>query len=207
VLAAGSCVVLLVTAVAGGSALRRDHEAFAVALRSRGAGDGLLCTLLVGEAALAVTFGVVSGLGAGAAISAVLAEVTARSGAALVLVSHDPRASVAADRVVRIRDGRLGETWRPVRGGTRPVRELLVVDERGWVRIPERLWPAAGTGGPSQEVMADRTADGAGVVLTPPASSRGDDSGAPGPGDGGPRGLRGRGPACMITKRARRSGR
>ncbi|WP_158220558.1 ATP-binding cassette domain-containing protein [Kineosporia sp. A_224] len=62
-----------------------------------------------------------------------LAEAVADAGACLVLVSHDRRAARVADRVVRIRDGRLSETWVP--GGP----ERLVVDDRGWVRLPDAL--------------------------------------------------------------------
>ncbi|MFZ0159901.1 MAG: ATP-binding cassette domain-containing protein, partial [Kineosporiaceae bacterium] len=64
-----------------------------------------------------------------------LADAVAHAGAALVLVSHDRRAARVADRVVRIRDGRLSETWTPGPGGG-PVEERLVVDDRGWVRLP-----------------------------------------------------------------------
>ena len=64
-----------------------------------------------------------------------LSAAVRAAGAALVLVSHDRRAGRIADRVVRIRDGRLSETWRP--GG----EELLVVDDRGWLRLPEAVRP------------------------------------------------------------------
>jgi ABC-type lipoprotein export system ATPase subunit len=64
-----------------------------------------------------------------------LAEAAAAVGAALVLVSHDRRAARIADRVARIRDGRLSEMWHP--GG----EELLVVDDRGWLRLPEPVRP------------------------------------------------------------------
>jgi ABC-type lipoprotein export system ATPase subunit len=67
-----------------------------------------------------------------------LAEAVAHAGAALVLVSHDRRAARVADRVVRIRDGRLSETWTPAAGGG-AVEERLVVDDRGWVRLPGPL--------------------------------------------------------------------
>ena len=70
-----------------------------------------------------------------------IADAVAAAGATLVLVSHDRRAARVADRVVRIRDGRLSETWTP--GET---EELLVVDERGWVRLPERARRAGGVG-------------------------------------------------------------
>ncbi len=82
-----------------------------------------------------------------------LAAAAAAAGAALVLVSHDRRAARIADRVVRIRDGRLSETWRP--GG----EELLVVDDRGWLRLPEQVRPAA------DAVRA--VPDGDGVTLEP----------------------------------------
>jgi ABC-type lipoprotein export system ATPase subunit len=75
------------------------------------------------------------------------------AGAALVLVSHDRRAARIGDRVVRIRDGRLSETWQP--GG----EELLVVDDRGWLRLPEAVRPASHT------VRAERA--GEGVALSP----------------------------------------
>jgi ABC-type lipoprotein export system ATPase subunit len=82
-----------------------------------------------------------------------LAAAASAAGAALVLVSHDRRAARVADRVVRIRDGRLSETWEP--GG----EELLVVDDRGWLRLPERVRP------PTSAVRA--VADGDAVTLEP----------------------------------------
>ncbi len=66
-----------------------------------------------------------------------LTDASRTLGAALVLVSHDPRAGQAADRAVRLRDGRLAEEWRP--GG--PAGEFQVLDERGWLRLPARLLP------------------------------------------------------------------
>lgn len=59
-----------------------------------------------------------------------LVAATRAIGASLLVVSHDARAARIADRVVRIRDGRLSEEWRPGRP------EQLVVDDRGWVRLP-----------------------------------------------------------------------
>ena len=70
----------------------------------------------------------------------VLATAVRDLGATLVLVTHDPRASRIADRVVRIRDGRLSEQWDPAT----PHSETLVVDDRGWVRLPDALRHGAG---------------------------------------------------------------
>jgi energy-coupling factor transport system ATP-binding protein len=69
------------------------------------------------------------------AVHDLLVTVTGAVGAALLLVSHDTQAVRIADRIVRIRDGRCSEEWRPDDGG----RESLVVDDRGWVRIPEAV--------------------------------------------------------------------
>ena len=121
---------------------------------------------------------------AAAGVYALLAEAALARGAALVLVSHDPLAGAHADRVVRIRDGRLGETWLPAADGA-PARELLVVDDRGWVRLPEPVWPG---GRHPATVGVSPGADG-GVLLTPadppaPAPAPADPpsaSGAPGP--------------------------
>lgn len=89
-----------------------------------------------------------------------LAEGVAQVGAALVLVSHDELAARVADRVVRIRDGRLSETWAPAGPGGE-VEEFLVVDHRGWVRLP-------GAGG----LGAVRVVPGpAGVVTLRPVNS------------------------------------
>ncbi|MEN3305092.1 MAG: peptide/nickel transport system ATP-binding protein ddpF [Micromonosporaceae bacterium] len=63
-----------------------------------------------------------------------LSSVAIACGAALVLVSHDSEAMRVADRIVRIRDGRLSEEWVPAAR-----HESLVVDDRGWVRLPEPL--------------------------------------------------------------------
>lgn len=74
------------------------------------------------------------------AVYALLRTASETTGAALVLVSHDIQAAQVAQRVVRIRDGRLSEQWTPGDAG----RETLVVDDRGWVRLPEPLRRNAG---------------------------------------------------------------
>ena len=69
------------------------------------------------------------------AVYDLLAAAAKRADATLLLVTHDRRAARIADNVVRIRDGRLSEQWHP----DTPHDEELVVDDRGWVRLPEEL--------------------------------------------------------------------
>jgi ABC-type lipoprotein export system ATPase subunit len=56
-----------------------------------------------------------------------------------VIVSHDPESSSVADRVVRIRDGRVSEES----GGTLG-EESIVVGKGGWLRLPEELLRRSG---------------------------------------------------------------
>ena len=99
------------------------------------------------------------------AVYDLLATATAAVGASLLLVSHDARAARIADRVIRIRDGRLSEEWATEGSGVPsadsvPV-ETLVVDDRGWLRLPEVLRRQSGvTSGVRAQV------DGARIVLT-----------------------------------------
>jgi ABC-type lipoprotein export system ATPase subunit len=96
------------------------------------------------------------------AVYDLLAAAAQHVGAALVLVTHDVRAARIADRVVRIRDGRLSEQWSPAA----PHDEKLVVDARGWLRLPERARRASGL---SEQVTVHET-DG-GLLLSPGAAS------------------------------------
>jgi len=91
-----------------------------------------------------------------------LAAAAKTSNAALLVVSHDTRATRIADRIVRIRDGRLSEEWTPSDVGN----ESLVVDDRGWVRLPEPLRRRTGL---SERARA--TAAGESIVLSAPATS------------------------------------
>ena len=61
-----------------------------------------------------------------------LAQLSSELHAALLVVSHDPAAGRIGERVLEIRDGRLGTEL--IEGDT--VRRL-VVDQRGWLRLPE----------------------------------------------------------------------
>ena len=93
-----------------------------------------------------------------AAVYDLLVELTREEGVTALVVSHDPRSTEIADRVVQIRDGRVSEE----RGaeGT-----AVVVGRGGWLRIPEDALHAAG--------IADRATVTArdGVVELRPLSS------------------------------------
>jgi ABC-type lipoprotein export system ATPase subunit len=56
-----------------------------------------------------------------------------------VIVSHDPESASIADRIVRIRDGRVSEEA----GGTIG-EEAIVVGKGGWLRLPEELLRRSG---------------------------------------------------------------
>lgn len=55
--------------------------------------------------------------------------------ASVILVTHDARAERYADRIVRIRDGRISEEWLPGED------EQSVVDSFGWMRTREKVIP------------------------------------------------------------------
>jgi ABC-type lipoprotein export system ATPase subunit len=86
--------------------------------------------------------------------------VAATQDAALVLVTHDVQANRIADRIVRIRDGRLSEEWTPQNAAD----ESLVVDDRGWLRLPEPLRDRTGVGSRVRAAAGTRS-----IVLTPVA--------------------------------------
>jgi ABC-type lipoprotein export system ATPase subunit len=70
-----------------------------------------------------------------------IADLAAEHAATVLLVSHDPAAARIADRVVRLRDGRIsGES------GRGQADEAIVVGRGGWVRLPEELLRDAGLG-------------------------------------------------------------
>ena len=58
-----------------------------------------------------------------------------KSNCAVILVTHDVAAEQIADRVVRLRDGRISETWKP--GSS--IKQ--VINSKGWVRIPDEVSP------------------------------------------------------------------
>jgi ABC-type lipoprotein export system ATPase subunit len=99
-----------------------------------------------------------------------LQTLAERSGATLLVVSHDPGAARIAHRVVRIRDGRLSEERAPADARD----EALVVDERGWLRLPDALRRQAGIDGRAFAVAVD-----GGVVLRGPRAPAPETSAVP----------------------------
>jgi len=69
-----------------------------------------------------------------------LGELVREAGCTAVIVSHDPESARVADRIVRIRDGRLSEEW--ARDNDRG--DTIVVGRGGWLRLPEELLLRAG---------------------------------------------------------------
>jgi ABC-type lipoprotein export system ATPase subunit len=79
-----------------------------------------------------------------------------------VLVSHDPESAKIADRIIRIRDGRVSEEW-AADGG---ISDTIVVGRGGWLRLPEELLLRAGIG-----ERATAQLDAGSIVVSPAAGS------------------------------------
>jgi ABC-type lipoprotein export system ATPase subunit len=71
-----------------------------------------------------------------------LSELVREHRCTTVIVSHDPESARIADRIVRIRDGRVSEEW--ARDDT--TSDTIVVGRGGWLRLPEELLLRAGIG-------------------------------------------------------------
>jgi ABC-type lipoprotein export system ATPase subunit len=71
-----------------------------------------------------------------------LSELVREHRCTTVIVSHDPESARVADRIVRIRDGRVSEEWS--REGD--ASDTIVVGRGGWLRLPEELLLRAGIG-------------------------------------------------------------
>jgi ABC-type lipoprotein export system ATPase subunit len=87
-----------------------------------------------------------------------IGELVREAGCTTVIVSHDPQSTGVADRIVRIRDGRLSEEW----GRDAEDADTIVVGRGGWLRLPEELLLRAG--------IADRARarlEGGEVVVAP----------------------------------------
>ena len=69
-----------------------------------------------------------------------IAELTHSQGCTTVIVSHDPESAAIADRVVKIRDGRVSEEWARESGS----EDAIVVGRGGWLRLPEEFLLRAG---------------------------------------------------------------
>jgi ABC-type lipoprotein export system ATPase subunit len=93
----------------------------------------------------------------------VLGELVREHGCTTVLVSHDPESARIADRIVRIRDGRVSEEWSRADGDT----DTIVVGRGGWLRLPEELLLRAGIGTKATARFEDGT-----VVVEPTGEAR-----------------------------------
>jgi ABC-type lipoprotein export system ATPase subunit len=69
------------------------------------------------------------------AVYELLGELGREAGATTILVSHDPESARIADRIVRVRDGRVSEEAALAEGGD----EAIVVGRGGWLRLSEEL--------------------------------------------------------------------
>jgi ABC-type lipoprotein export system ATPase subunit len=69
---------------------------------------------------------------------ALIIELARTNGTSVILVTHDPVTAEAADRTLRIRDGRIV-------GDRRGAEEALVIDG-GWLRLPSDVLTQAGIG-------------------------------------------------------------
>jgi ABC-type lipoprotein export system ATPase subunit len=68
-----------------------------------------------------------------------LGELTREQGSAALVVSHDPATAAIADRIVHVRDGRIGEE-------RRQDEDTIVIGRGGWLHVPEETLRAAGIG-------------------------------------------------------------
>src|SRR5207253_445676 len=66
-------------------------------------------------------------------VYAMLDELVREHRCTTVIVSHDPESARIADRIVRIRDGRVSEEW----GRDDEASDRIVVGRGGWLRLPE----------------------------------------------------------------------
>ena len=87
-----------------------------------------------------------------------LGELTHAEGCTTVVVSHDPQSTSLADRIVRIRDGRVSEET--VREGVAS-EGAIVVGRGGWLRLPEEYLRRARIG-----TRATARMDGERIVVT-----------------------------------------
>jgi ABC-type lipoprotein export system ATPase subunit len=93
-----------------------------------------------------------------------IGELVRETGCTTLIVSHDPESARVADRIVRIRDGRVSEEW----AREDDAGDTIVVGRGGWLRLPEELLLRAGIGGRATAGLED------GAVVVRPAGPAGD---------------------------------
>ena len=116
-----------------------------------------------------------------------IGELAREEGCTTIVVSHDPRSAAIADRIVRVRDGRVSEEA----GRAEGVDEAIVVGKGGWLRLSEELLRRAGIG-----ARAAARPSSEGIVVTAVASPPED------PGRNGPAPRAARPPAATVARPA-----
>ena len=96
-------------------------------------------------------------------VYALVGELVREHDCTTLLVSHDPESAKIADRIIRIRDGRVSEEWAP----DGEASDTIVVGRGGWLRLPEELLLRAGIG-----ERATAQLESGKVVVSPAAGSR-----------------------------------
>ncbi len=92
-----------------------------------------------------------------------IGELARAEGCTAVVVTHDPTSTRIADRIVRVRDGRVAEESAADAG-----EGELVVGRGGWVRLPEEFLRRVGIGERARAHL-----EGGRIVVTPVAGSAG----------------------------------
>lgn len=92
-------------------------------------------------------------------------ELVREHGCTTLIVSHDPQSAKVADRIIRIRDGRVSEEW----SRDADESDTIVVGRGGWLRLPEELLLRAGIG----ERATAKLEDGRVVVAAAGDATRG----------------------------------
>jgi ABC-type lipoprotein export system ATPase subunit len=75
-----------------------------------------------------------------AVVYELIGELAREHGTTTLIVSHDPESAAIADRVVRVRDGRVAGEAAIATGGD----EAIVVGRGGWLRLPDEFLRRAG---------------------------------------------------------------
>ncbi len=96
-------------------------------------------------------------------VTGLIGELAREHGCTTVVVTHDVETTAIADRIVRVRDGRVSEESR----GNGDGDEALVIGKGGWVRLPEELVVRAGLADRARASLGE-----AGIVLSPTGEAR-----------------------------------